>query len=37
MYTLDEGKTKGVGSSMLLFLSVGRWPEIRPQNSKGAN
>ncbi len=37
MYTLDEGKRKGVGSGMGLILSVGQWPKVRPQNSKGAN
>jgi hypothetical protein len=37
MYTLDDGKRKGVGSCMGLFLSVGHWPKILPQNSKGAN
>jgi hypothetical protein len=34
MYTLDEGV---VGSGMGLFLIVGHWPKIRPQNSKGAS
>jgi hypothetical protein len=27
MYTLDEGKRKGVGSGMGLFLSVGHLPK----------
>ncbi len=37
MYTLDEGKRKGVGCDMGLFLSAGHWPNIWLQNSKGAN
>ncbi len=36
-YTLYERKRKGVGSGMVLFLIVGHWPEIRPQNSKEVN
>jgi hypothetical protein len=30
MYTLDEGKMKGVRSGMGLFLSVGHLQKIRP-------
>ena len=37
MYTLDEGNRKVVESGMGLFLSVGHWQKIWPQNSKGAN
>ncbi len=37
MFTLDEGKRKGVGCGMGLFLSGGHWPKIRPQNSQVAN
>ncbi len=32
MYTLDE---RVVGSSMGLFLILGHWTKIRPQNSNG--
>ncbi len=34
VYTLDEGV---VMSAMGLFLIVGHWPKIRPQNSKGTS
>ncbi len=37
MYTLDEGKSTGEGSGIGLFLNVGHWLKIGPQNSKGAN
>ncbi len=37
MNILDEGKRKGVGSGMGLYLSVGHWLKNRQQNSKGAN
>jgi hypothetical protein len=31
------GPKEVVGSDMGLFLIVGHWPKIRPQNSKGAS
>jgi hypothetical protein len=34
IYRLDEGV---VGGGMGLFLIVGHWPKILPQNSKGAS
>jgi|LakMenEpi03Aug12_release.lakeMendotaPanAssembly.Ray.scaffolds.fasta_scaffold4808750_1 hypothetical protein len=36
MYTLDEGKRKGVGGDIGLFLTVGQWPNISPQNTEAA-
>jgi hypothetical protein len=37
MNTLDEGKRKVVRSGIGLFLGVGHWLKIQPQNSKEAN
>jgi hypothetical protein len=34
MYTLDVGKRAEVGSGLGLFLSVGHWPNIRPQKGQ---